>query len=380
MGNGNELTRREVILAAGASVVAFGAPGFSPASVRADPTSTRLDPTSTLLLRGIETSVGVLFAADIDNNTLLESSDWAGTWGAPNPLPPDTTADQATRLLIFADQLFCAARNGSTDSLAVYVSPFAAGDAPYTWTQTPLTAQPSTSAKSGTQFTCDAQYLYAGEYGDPPAGPNLYRSADGDDWATVFSRADQLRLIGRTARHIHAVAVDPYNAGHVYITTGDFGIATGAALWRSTQSADPGTWEVVLPTGRWQSSQISFDQNSIWLAADNHVDTAVVVDRATMTAQTAASTHHYQIPVPGGAPGDAYFRIASHGCVDQLTGIYYCVATTDVGNTQGMFAIPAIGAPVSLIDPGGIGIEMDEQVYIANGSVWSGQWYRPLLS
>ena len=45
-----------------------------------------------------------------------------------------------------------------------------------------------------------------------------------------------------------------------------------------------------------------------------------------------------------------------------------------------MFAIPAIGAPVQLIDPGGQGIEMRSQVFIADGKVWSGQWYRPLLA
>jgi hypothetical protein len=359
--------------------VAYGAAGTAPAIVRADPTSTRLDPTSTLLLRGIDLADGLLYAADLDQNTLRQSSDWAATWSAPKTLPAGTTADLTTKVLIFNGLVYCASRDGA-GSLAVYVSPPAPGDAPYTWTQTPLAAQTPTSAKSGTQFTHDDQFLYAAEYGDPPNGPNVYRSADGTKWDTVFSKTDQMALIGRTARHIHAVAVDPYNAGHVYITTGDFGIATGAALWRSTQAGDPGTWEVVLRTGTWQSSQISFDAGSIWLAADNHVDTAVVVDRSTLTARTAASTHHYLIPVPGGAPGDAYFRIASHGRVDEQTGIYYCVATTDVGNTDGMFAIESIGAPVTLLDPGGIGIEMQSEVFIANGAVWSGQWFRPLLS
>lgn len=380
MGAGLGLTRRDVLLAAGASVVAYGAVGSSPAIVRAAPTSTRLHPSFTLLLRGVDTNDGLLYAADLDNNTLRQSSDWAATWSGAKTLPPGTTADNATRLAMFNGMLYCAGRSGATASLAVYVSPPAPGDAPYAWSQTPLTTQAATSAKSGTQLTHDNQHLYVGEYGDPPNGPNLYRSADGTSWETVFSKSDQIALIGRTARHIHAVAVDPYNAGHVYITTGDFGVATGAALWRSTQSADPGTWEVVLATGTWQSSQISFDAGSIWLAADNHNDTAVVVDRATMQPRTAASTHHYQIPVPGGAAGDAYFRIASHGRVDELTGIYYCVATTDIGNTDGIFAIESIGAPVTLLDPGGIGIQMRSQVFIENGAVWSGQWYRPLLS
>jgi hypothetical protein len=167
----------------------------------------------------------------------------------------------------------------------------------------------------------------------------------------------------------------------VYLTTGDFGVNTGAALWLSTSYGDPGTWEVVLPTGTWQSSQISFDPDLIWLAADNHVDTAVVLERGSSVAQTASPTHHYDIPVPGGAPGDAYLQIASHGRVDPATGIYYCVATTgQTGNTDGMFTITTAGAPVTLLDPGGIGIEMESQVFLGNGCVWSGQWYRPLLT
>jgi hypothetical protein len=31
------------------------------------------------------------------------------------------------------------------------------------------------------------------------------------------------------------------------------------------------------------------------------------------------------------------------------------------------------------VDPGGIGIGMEGQVFVANGFVWSGQWYRPVL-
>ena len=374
------LSRRDLLLATGTSILAYAAGASLAPEALSTPTSTRLDPDFTFLLRGIDGIDDVLYAGDLDNHALRQSADWAATWSAPKPLPPNSVADEVTRVIRHNDIVFCAGRDTELARLRVWRSPPADGDTPFQWVATPLSTQDFTSAKSGTQFTHDERYLYAGEYGNPPNGPNLYRSPDGTMWETVFSDADQLAAIGRTARHIHAVAVDPYNAGHVYFTTGDFGVLTGAALWRSTQAGDPGTWEVVLPTGRYQSSQISFDADTIWLAADNHVDTAVVIDRATMTAATASPTHHYQIPVPGGAPGDAYYRIASHGKVDPQTGIYYCVTTTDIGNTEGMFAIPAIGAAVQLIDPGGQDIEMRSQVFIAHGRVWSGQWYRPLLT
>jgi len=373
------LSRRDLLFATGASMLAYATGAASAATALATPTSTRLAPDSTLLLRGIDVIDDVLYASDLDNHAIRQSADWAATWSAPKALPPHSVATQVTRVIRHKDMLFCAGRSTTLARLTVWASPLVDGGTPFTWTATPLSTQNFTSAKSGTQFAHDEHYLYAGEYGNPPNGPNLYRSLDGTTWETVFSEADQLAAIGRTARHIHAVAVDPYNAGHVYLTTGDFGVRTGAALWRSTQTGDPGTWEVVLPTGRYQSSQISFDVDTIWLAGDNHVDTAVVIDRATMTASTASPTHHYQIPVPGGAPGDAYHRIASHGKVDPGTGIYYCVASDDVGNTEGMFAIPAIGAAVQLIDPGGQDIEMRSQVFIAKGKVWSGQWYRPVL-
>ena len=373
------LSRRDLLLATGASALAYGAGGIVAPEALSTPTSTRLDPDLTLLLRGIDVIDDVLYASDVGNDAIRQSGDWAATWSGMKSLPPNSVADEVTRVIRHNDMLFCAGRDTALARLRVWASPVADGDTPFAWVTTPLVTQDFTSAKAGTQFTHDEQYLYVGEYGNPPDGPNLYRSLDGTTWETVFSKADQLAAIGRTARHIHAVSVDPYNAGHVYFTTGDFGILTGAALWRSTQAGDPATWEVVLPTGRYQSTQISFGADTIWLAADNHVDTAVVIDRHTMTAVTASPTHHYEIPVPGGAPGDMYYRIASHGMVDAATEIYYCVATTDIGNTEGMFAIPAIGAPVQLIDPGGRDIEMRAQVFIANGSVWSGQWYRPLL-
>lgn len=374
------LSRRDLLRATGASMAAYATAAAAAPGALATPTSTRLDPEFTFLLRGIDAIDAVLYAGDLDRHAMRQSGDWAATWSVPKPLPQNSVAAEVTRVIRHKNRLFCAGRDTAQARLTVWTSPLADGDTPFRWVTTPLLAQDFTSAKSGTQFTHSARYLYAGEYGNPPRGPNLYRSLDGTAWETVFSERDQLAAIGRTARHIHAVAVDPYNRGHVYLTTGDFGILTGAALWRSTRAGDPGTWEVVLPTGRYQSSQVSFDADTIWLAADNHVDTAVVIDRATMTASPASPTHHYKIPVPGGAPGDAYYRIASAGKVDPSTGIYYCVATTDIGNTEGMFAVPGVGAPVRLVDPGGRDIEMHSQVFIANGKVWSGQWYRPLLT
>jgi hypothetical protein len=373
------LSRRDLLLATGASALAYALSSAAAPSAHATPTSNRLHPDFTLLLRGIDSIDDVLYASDVDNNAIRQSGDWAATWSAAKQLPPNAAAQTVTRLIRHKDALYCAGRDEARKRLTVWTSPIVEGDTPFEWTTTPLATQEITSAKSGTQFTHDKDYLFVGEYGDPANGPNVYRSLDGASWETIFSEQDQLALIGRTARHIHAVAVDPFKSGHVYITTGDFGLQTGAALWRSTEAGDSGTWEVVVATGRYQSSQISFDRDAIWLAGDNHVDTAVIVDRTTMTASSASPTHHYDIPVPGGALGDAYYRIASHGKVDSVTGIYYCVATTDIGNTEGMFAIPSIDSPVQLVDPGGQGIDMRSQVFIANGNVWSGQWYRPVL-
>jgi len=376
----SNLTRRQLLSAAAASGAALAVGAARPFPAWAAPTSTRLHPDWVLLLRGGDMVNGPIVAADLTNNTLRQSADWAATWSAPKLLPPACTADGATRVLHFGDNVYCGVRDLDSLSLRIYASPPADGDTPFVWTDSGLVTQAPTSAKSGTQLSHDGTYLYVGEYGDPPNGPNIYRSGDGATWQTVISGADQLALIGRTCRHVHAVAPDPFNAGHVYVTTGDFGIGTGAALWRSTSYGDPGSWEVVLPTGTWQSSQISFDADLIWLAADNHVQTALVLQRDSSDVSPASPTHQSDIPVPGGAPGDAYFQIASHGRVDANTGIYYCVATTGkTGNTDGMFAITAVGAPVSLVDPGGIAIEMESQVFVANGCVWSGQWYRPVL-
>jgi hypothetical protein len=304
----SNLTRRQLLSAAAASGAALAVGVARPLPAQAAPISTRLHPDWVLLLRGGDMINGPIVAADLTSNTLRQSADWAATWSAPKLLPPACMADGATRVVTFGGDLYCAVHDLDSLSLRVYASPPADGDTPFDWNDSGLVTQVATSAKSGTQLTHDGTYLYVGEYGDPPNGPNIYRSADGATWETVFSASDQLALIGRTCRHVHAIAPDPFAPGHVYVTTGDFGIATGAALWRSTSYGDPGTWEVVLPTGTWQSSQISFDADLIWLAADNHVQTALVLQRDSSDVSAASPTHHYDIPVPGGAPGMPTFR------------------------------------------------------------------------
>ena len=208
-------------------MLAYATGAASARSALATPTSARLDPDFTLLLRGIDVIDDVLYASDVGHHAIRQSADWAATWSGPKALPPNSVATQITRVIRHNDMLFCAGRNTALARLGVWASPLVDGDTPFRWTATPLSTQNFTSAKSGTQFTHDENYLYAGEYGNPPNGPNLYRSLDGTTWETVFSKDDQLAAIGRTARHIHAVAVDLYNAGHVYFTTGDFGIRTG---------------------------------------------------------------------------------------------------------------------------------------------------------
>lgn len=197
----------------------------------------------------------------------------------------------------------------------------------------------------------DGSVVLVGEYGDPKISgvqtPHIWRSTDtGATWTAVYT--------GSGIRHIHAVAFDPNHAGEVYATTGDGD--TPAKLLRSTDSG--ATWAEVSGFGHayFQGVQISFSSDYIWLAGDGDGVSAIVVDYATKTPKHAARNSHFQIPVPGGAPGDMFYSQAFYGAYDTTTNRYYFVTSglgdpniNNFGNRHGVFYIDKPGGDVRLI-------------------------------
>jgi hypothetical protein len=375
------ISRRQFLIGAAAAAAATSGANFVGSKTRAlaTPTSTRLHPQWTLVLRGIDRVDGRLFAIDNTNKVLRQSENWAVSWSSSKGLPTETSYPFATKMIRFKGNLYLVARDNNTGKCCVWRTPPASGDAPFTWAKV-FSGRTQTSAALGTNFNCDASYLYLGEYGDPAGGPNLYRSVDGVTWKTTFTGTDQTAAIGTTLRHIHAVAADPYTPGHIYMTSGDFGPSAGACLWRSTNYGALDSWKVAILYGAYQSVQISFDPNWIWLAADNHKSTVSIVNRSALSPQNASSNWHFEIPVPGGSSGDAYYINAYFGAVHPSTGIYYCAAVTgNYGNTQGLFSLAGVGEALAILDPGGIDIQMGSEIFIAHGELWCGQWRHPLV-
>jgi hypothetical protein len=339
--------------------------------------STRLHPTWILLLRGIDGVDGRLIVADSSNKTIRQSVDWGATWSGSKGVPAGIVSDLGAgtgRALRFGNYIYLQGKDAATGRCFVYRTPPAAGNTAFSW-QTVLKTY-------GTALGCpcmnaDGSYIYCGEYGDPSGGPRLYRSADGVRWDVVFGPSSY--------RHIHYVASDPYHPGHVWMAVGD---GVGVTALRSTAYGAAGTWSIAVPGSKTQSVQLSFDPTWVWLGADSafsNPQTAFVIDRGTLAIQAASTNYHANIPVPQGTSSDSYYNNAYFGAVDPATGIYYCVTAPghSKGNTQGMFFIDRAGGTVQLLDPGGTpgtNIRLQHQVFIAAGRVWSGQWYRPLLT
>jgi hypothetical protein len=215
-------------------------------------------------------------------------------------------------------------------------------------------------------MSADANYIYVAEYGDPTGGPTLYRSGDGTTWTSIYTEVGQ----SPAQRHIHAVAADPFNTGHVWMTLGD-----ANAQREILRSVDNGnTWTVVTGASAWQGVQISFAERWVYIAGDSSRGHLIVVDRETNTPYFASCglVSNISVPAPS-ALGDSFYVQAWIGAVDPLTGAYYFSANdpSGGGNTPGVFMVPSVGKQPVLI--GKVSSAMSP-VEIYGGYLWVGKY------
>ena len=319
------------------------------------------------LVRGVDRVANRLFVEDFTHNALHQSDDWGVTFSEDKGLPADVPS--ISKILRFGPRLYAVGRSTATGLVGVYSAVPTPDSEPLQWTGPSITLNRGASVQ-GPGFTRGSRYLFLGEYGDPKPGPRVYRSSDGEHWTTVFGPA-------RGVRHIHGLAPDPFHPGEVWMTLGD-GVE---AARRSTQYGAAGTWDVVIESSRFQSVQISFRPNRVFLAADSHSRTMFVAARKDLRVRAGTPQDIQDLRPPGSPPGTRYLFNAYFGAVDPDTGVYYCVANDDsenepasAGAWQGMFAVRRAGGPVTILDPGGRGISMNGEVFIAGGRVFSGQW------
>jgi hypothetical protein len=331
---------------------------------------------SGLFVRGIDPTDGRMFATDSGTGVLRQSSDWGATWSVDKELPPGV-ARHVVKIVRFGDFLYLLATGPVP---GVWRAAPTAGNAPFEWSSE-LLRLPSGTTGIMTDLNASSwpanNYLYVGTYGDPVGGPSIWRisasdaNASGTAWERTYGP-------DASDRHIHAVAADPFAPGDVWATIGDGGQTTLA--FSNTYGA---TWVPVIKDYAWQSVQISFDARYIYLAGDQPTFAYAVLDRATFTPLVAAPNTPADIPIPvAHAPADHYYAISYYGAVDPATGSYYCVAndTSATGTWMGMFFARRVGERLQVLDPGGVSRAMNGEVFIAHGTVYSGEWQHPVVA
>ena len=360
---------------AGVVVTAALTAAAGPASAQSTE-ATKVSQSGMYVVRGVDAAGGRLFVEDfgddLDVHRLRISEDWGATFSEDKGLPAGVQS--IAKALVFKSKLYVLGRDVRSGRIGVYSAVLTPGNEPLQWSGPTLRLSRG-STSIGTNFNASPRYLYAAEYGDPQPGPRAYRSSDGVHWQTTFGPA-------RGIRHIHGIAADPYRFGQVWMTVGD-GVG---ALYRSRLGGALGSWREVVKSSAWQSVQISFDQKRVYLAADTHKETFFVVSRRTLRPRLGTPQYFAKKRPPGSPAGTRYLFNAFFGAVDPATGVYYCVANdnsegqTTGNNWQGLFAVRGIGDPVSILDPGGLAITMNGEVFVGGGRIWSGQWSVAALS
>lgn len=245
----------------------------------------------------------------------------SGAWQSKG-IPANTSATAKAKVVRFGAKLYLLIRNTVSSRFEVYSMDPVAGGTAFTYSA-PLHTMVSGATIIGTVFTAGSQNLFLAEYGDPTGGPSIYRSANGTTWTTVLGP-----LAG--VRHCHAVAEDPYNAGHIYASFGD---GSGQArIYRSTSHGDAGTWTQIVTDADWQAVQISFTPELVWFASDQQYGSTVfTMDRTELVPRWQSKRNHQMIAVPGGVGGRTVTDLVTTSASATITSATAAFTAADVG-------------------------------------------------
>ena len=317
---------------------------------------------------------GRIFASNRSYGPYEQSDDYGATWSQKGSGPAGTTNTSCQKFVVFGSHVYVLATATATSVVGVYrATNGTAASGNFSWSSV-LEELPAGVEGKSTILNAGSSYIFLAEYESTGTalaalgGPRLRRSADGVTWETAWGREP-------TVKHIHCVAEDPYNPGHVYMTVGDGD--TTASVLRSTNHGAAGSWSTIISAAdnAWQSVQISFSPDWVWLASDRIGRTVAVFDRDDLTPYSAALNDPYQMAVPGAeAVTDRFFQMGYLGAVDPDTGIYYhCQSDTSTsGNTFGIFYLPQVGGRLELIDSGKTSYHSVGEVFVADGYVYCG--------
>lgn len=367
-----------------------------------------------------------------NSTDLVTSADHGVTLSAAKALPAGVVATGIKKIVRANGYIWLGAIDSGDGRTKVWRAP--AAD-PYVWSAS-LVTMTANGGLLSTGMSADASYVYIGDYADPTGGAHVWR---GDVTTGVFTDVTPAGIV----RHVHAIKADPYNAGHIWMTTGD----SGARTYRSTNYG--ATWTLL--DSQWQSVQISFTEDWVYLAADSAVASVLVVDRDTLQTKVATPTWHYEIAVPGGAGsrvvtdlvttgssttvtsatanftakdvgrridhsrtidpmtyitavgsstsatlstaswgsatgltgtifGDQYYDKAFYGAVDPATGIYYCIANDNSGKGTRSGLFMLPGIGEPMQLVQTFNSQISGEMFIADGYIHSHEAVRPLMA
>lgn len=217
------------------------------------------------------------------------------TFSANRTLPAGVTAGNVGTIIEFGSHVYLFATDGT--SFGVWRATRVAQASDWSGWSSKLVSLPGGTLGFSyislvRSYWTTGNALFLMTYGDPKTtGTNdvgIWRSTDGTTWTRTYTDS--------TIRHIHHVAPDPYEDGHVWMTCGD-GIAK--SIQRSTDGGV--TWSIVIGSANWQGVQLSFDDDAIWIARDSLRPGPVVIDRTSLEPKVAASNYHHHTPPPGSA-------------------------------------------------------------------------------
>jgi len=190
-----------------------------------------------------------------------------------------------------------------------------------------LTAGANASAPS---ITATANALVICEQGDPLVGgvktANIWRTTNGTTFTAV-------KTLSSAYRHFHCVAADPYNPGHIWATSGD---NVNNCFHKSTDHG--ATWTDIAIPMAWQTVQISFTADLIYLAPDAvGIAPLYVMDRNTLAIKVGSYDSHRNVRVmePGAYSSGNPNTSTTYGTTEPV------FVSTDVGRRITGTHIPA---------------------------------------
>ncbi len=149
---------------------------------------------------------------------------------------------------------------------------------PTPWTNVSVPNLPAGTTGRPDSLVYQGQFLFYGNYNfaqTPPTDPNnpgahVYRSANfGQNWTEV--------LAVKTARHVHAIGVDPFNNNHVFVSIGDRFYTCG--LWYSSANGGPNTFRQISSNRYGIDFAFPKDYASNWTFTDYQLPTGPPVLR-----------------------------------------------------------------------------------------------------